>query len=127
MDKLSRTSSDVQVHSTTLRDNELKLRQLSEENSNLARKVHEYEYQITTLSQEVQRFNNVLKQKMEEIGNLQQKNNNCAFQMEDAKRKIADLELKIQQLNRQIDLSKENLQRNAQFEIETLKRKTVEM
>ena len=63
-DQLSRKSSDIQLNANALRDHELKARQLGEDNNSLTRKINDYEFQMSTLSQEIQRLNTVLKQKM---------------------------------------------------------------
>ena len=82
------------------RDNQQRLRQLTEENNSLTRRLSEYEFQITNLSQEIQRLNGILKVKVDEISQLQQKNTNLSMEFDETRRRYSDLELKYNQMNR---------------------------
>lgn len=67
------------------------MRQLTEENNSLTRRLSEYEFQITNLSQEIQRLNSILKVKVDEISQLQQKNSNLSMELDENRRRYSDL------------------------------------
>ncbi len=61
-----REEKTVTRTSETTREYEIKIKQTFEENNKLIRKISEYEFQMTTLSEEIQRLNSILKSKIDE-------------------------------------------------------------
>ncbi len=61
-----REEKTVTRTSETTREYEIKIKQTFEGNNKLIRKISEYEFQMTTLSEEIQRLNSILKSKIDE-------------------------------------------------------------